>query len=88
MSNGKTVERARLGWGVMCQWPNEKPCLCGIYYWAWATGNPNPAPVYLDGCRTAVFKTRKIAREHCLMIKTARNHARVVRVAVTVECTL
>lgn len=39
-------------------------------------------PAHVEGCRVAMFKTRKIAREHLPKVKRAFPKARVIRVKV------
>ena len=42
-------------------------------------------PVHLEGCRIALFDTRRLARQHLPDVKLSYKSARVRRVAVFIE---
>ena len=64
--------------------------LIGRYWWF---NNHQTISPHLEGCQTAVFKTRKIARENLASVKGVRDDgqfhafpkARVVKVRLTIE---
>ena len=78
------VQKTYKGWAVQCQWPGEKPFLCGISFWAWEAGDAK-VPNYLGACRTAVFETRAKARVACIRIGIPKNKARVVKVTINIQ---
>ena len=49
-------------------------------YW-WFGGKPT-IPIHLEGCRTALFTTRALARENLYYVKSSYPKARIVRVSV------
>jgi len=55
--------------------------LIGRYYFTRVNGL---VPVHMDGCRCAMFSTRKIAREHLQQVKRSFPKAKVIRVKVKV----
>ena len=68
-----------------------------FYAWAIDTGEggligrywfvSNGIPLHLEGCKTALFTVRRIAREYLPRVKSSYPNARVVRVSVLVELT-
>lgn len=53
-------------------------------YW-WFDGRAPVLPVHLEGCRTALFETRALARKNLSRVKGAFESARVKKVQVTIE---
>lgn len=52
----------------------------------WRFNNKAPViPPHMEGCKLAIFRTRKIARENLPSVKWAFPKARVVQVSVTIE---
>ena len=79
----KKVSSSRDAWAIQCQWPGEKPFLCGVMFWAWRNGDAE-IPFYLRACRTAVFRTRLEARNACSVMRTDKNKAKVVKIKMTI----
>lgn len=63
---------------------NEEPYgLIGRY---WHFGEAEKLPIHLEGCKTALFTTRKIARQNLKHVKgLSFPKAKVVKVTVTLE---
>jgi len=63
---------------------DEGHSLLGRYFFDYLM----PRPPSLEGCRTALFRTRQIARQYCKTIHTYEGDSwkpRVIRVKVTVQ---
>lgn len=72
-------------WGIDLS-TSDSGALAGRYWWFHEPGNFPVIPQHLEGCRTALFKTRKIARENLKYAKSPHlPKARVVKVNVTLE---
>lgn len=63
--------------------PNDGHGLIGRYWW-FDGCYPN-IPKHMEGCRFALFKTRKLAREALPKVKGTYPEARVVHVNVSVS---
>ena len=53
-------------------------------YW-WFEGKSPVIPCHLEGCQTALFKIRSLAREGLVSVRRGFEKARVVKVKVTIE---
>jgi len=53
-------------------------------YW-WFEGNSPVIPTHLEGCKVALFKTRKIARINLTQVKRAFPEAKVIKVEVAIQ---
>jgi hypothetical protein len=73
-------EKNFLAWAIDLN-TNEGHGFAGRYFWA------NPLPEHLEGCVTALFKTRAIARRQLIYARQGNvfANARVVRVEVTIK---
>jgi hypothetical protein len=77
------ANKAHTAWAIKIWSWGPEPCLCGVYYFAWNAGIV--LPQFYGGCTTAIFKTREQAREHCRMIRSKHNNARVVKISVEIK---
>jgi hypothetical protein len=71
-------------WAIRCDF-DGKPFLTGIFYYAYRDTSIPACPAYLAGCKTALFKTREVARYYCAQLRSKRNKATVVKVSVEVK---
>ena len=70
-------------WGINLN-THEGHGLAGRYFWF--EGKPPNIPIQLEGCRAALFTTRKIARENLAGVnRDVWPNAKVVKVNVTLE---
>ncbi len=53
-------------------------------YW-WFNHNAPVIPPQFEGCKTAIFKTRELARENLDSVRETFQNARVVKAKVTIE---
>ena len=53
-------------------------------YW-WFNGKFPEIPPHLEGCKTALFKTRALARQGLGSVKRCWKNARVVKARITIE---
>ena len=57
--------------------------LIGRYWWFGKTAPQ--LPIHLEGCRVALFTTRRIARENLPSVRRSFPKARIIHVTVTVK---
>lgn len=53
-------------------------------YW-WFNHKSHPIPPHIEGCKIALFKTRKLARENLPSVKDTYPQAKVSQVRLKVE---
>ena len=69
-------------WGIDTRSP-EGHGLIGRYWWF---NNHAPIiPSHMEGCKLAIFKTRKLARGNLPSVKSAYPNAQVVKVLVIIQ---
>jgi hypothetical protein len=72
------MTKTRTAWAIYSH-SSEGHGFIGVGYWGW------DIPVQCDGNRTALFRTRKAARDALPRVKSAFRHAQVYRVQVTIS---
>lgn len=76
------MEETFIAWAIDTR-SEEGHGLIGRYWWF---NNKAPTiPTHMEGCKTAIFKTRALAKEGLSSVKKTFENARVVKVKVTIE---
>ncbi len=78
-----TIRFLRHAWAIRLNDLDRPDALAGVCYFS----RGNDIPTFMDGCRTALFRTRAEARARCKGIHTGSLGRRpcVVKVALTIQ---